>query len=185
MHINFSIDTANPNDIEDLVRLANSFSTSTICGTPGALGATANFSKPTQPQVVENSGSTGTGLILSPGASAGDAAGAEAVDAAVDAPAATRRGRKPKQEVAAPAPQDESAGGKAQQEADAEVPTTSGQSVPGLLTLDDVRAKLQAFTVAKGVPEGIALLKKFEAARISELPAEKYADFVKACEVTA
>ena len=130
-----------------------------------------------QPQVGENSGSTGTGLILSPGAGAGDAAGAEAVAAAVDVPAATRRGRKPKEAVV---PEGEPETAPA-----AEPPALTPASTGAVLSLDDVRAKLQAYTVAKGVPEGIALLKKFEAARISELPAEKYADFVKACEAVA
>lgn len=49
------------------------------------------------------------------------------------------------------------------------------------LTVDDVRAALQGFTAAKGVPAGLALLKTFGASRISELKAEDYAAFVKGC----
>jgi hypothetical protein len=50
-------------------------------------------------------------------------------------------------------------------------------------TLDDVRAALQAFTASKGMPEGIAVLKSFQAVRVSELKPEQYADFIKACAV--
>lgn len=50
-------------------------------------------------------------------------------------------------------------------------------------TLDDVRAALQSFTASKGMPEGIAVLKSFQAARVSELKPERYADFIKACAV--
>ncbi|HEX3139921.1 MAG TPA: hypothetical protein VHQ87_07690, partial [Rhizobacter sp.] len=54
------------------------------------------------------------------------------------------------------------------------------------LTIDDLRAALQRFTAAHGMPAGIELLKGFECARISEL-AEKGDDvkaaFVAKCPV--
>lgn len=148
------------------------------------------LTNPPQPQVGNNSGSTASGLsLLSPEGSAGNGA---AADAASPSPVVKGKpGRKPKDAAArageptpgtsaSPTDTSEAAGTSAS-------PSSASESAPPStnLTLDDVRAKLQAFTVAKGVPEGIALLKKFEAARISELPAEKYADFVVACEVAA
>lgn len=50
------------------------------------------------------------------------------------------------------------------------------------VSIDDVRAALQIFTGIEGVPAGIELLKKFGAARISELKVEDYAAFIEACQ---
>lgn len=60
-------------------------------------------------------------------------------------------------------------------------PAPAPESKP--VTLDEVRAALQAFTAAHGVPAGIELLKGFEAGRISELKPEQYGAFVKGCAV--
>jgi cellulase/cellobiase CelA1 len=54
--------------------------------------------------------------------------------------------------------------------------TADAKATP--LTIDDLRAALQRFTAANGMPAGIELLKGFDCARISEL-AEK-GDDVKA-----
>lgn len=50
------------------------------------------------------------------------------------------------------------------------------------VSIDDVRAALQAYTGIEGVPAGIDLLKRFGAARISELKVEDYAAFIEACQ---
>jgi len=163
VQITITFDPQNNDDVANVVHL-------------GAL-----FSRPTQPQVAA------VEVCIPP---------KTATPPDVQPAAKGKPDRKPKQEVAgqsgeapqtgaATAPSTESSGTAAASTAQAAASESSPAPSSASLTLDDVRAKLQAFTVAKGVPEGIALLKKFEAARISELPAEKYADFVKACEVAA
>ena len=159
VQITITFDPQNNDDVANIVHL-------------GAL-----FSRPTQPQAaaveVRIPPETATPPDVQPAAKG-------------------KPGRKPKQEAVVPAgeptpgtsasPTDTSEAASMS----ASPSSASASAQPSTnLTLDDVRAKLQAFTVAKGVPEGIALLKKFEAARISELPAEKYADFVLACKVAA
>ena len=52
---------------------------------------------------------------------------------------------------------------------------------PASLTLDDVRAALNAFVVANGIPAGTALVKEFKGSRVSDLSADSYAAFVQAC----
>ena len=52
---------------------------------------------------------------------------------------------------------------------------------PASLTLDDVRAALNAFVVANGIPAGTALVKAFNGSRVSDLPADSYQAFVQAC----
>lgn len=109
---------------------------------------------------------------------------------AAEAPAPAKRGRKAKEEAAAqvekPAPD---AGGSlapsvpeagSNAEVSDAVPTAKAASDKEL-SIDDVRAALQQFTVAHGVPKGIELLKEYGASRISELGAEHYAAFVEAC----
>jgi hypothetical protein len=49
-------------------------------------------------------------------------------------------------------------------------PATEQPSAP--VSIDDLRAALQGFTSAKGMPAGIELLKKFGCSRISELAAK-------------
>lgn len=101
---------------------------------------------------------------------------------ALDDPQPEKRkpGRKPKQEVAA------EPGGKpeystsAPTTASSETATTSAPAAPSL-SLDDIRAALQKYTQKHSIEAGIELLKKFGAQRVSELPAEKYAEFVGEC----
>lgn len=143
----------------------------------------------TQPQVVENSGSDGQGLDLSPGDTAVVAAsipGAEPEpkEAATPVKDAVKRTRRTKAEMeadAAPAPAPEVA--EAPKPEPVAAPVETAPSASAEATLDDVRAALQAFTAAKGVPAGIELLKEFGAARISELKAENFAAFIGKCNV--
>ena len=53
------------------------------------------------------------------------------------------------------------------------------------VTLDDVRAALSRVNEAKGMPVARAVLAQFGAARVSEVPMDKYADFILACEAEA
>lgn len=147
----------------------------------------------TQPQVVENSGSTGPALDLSPGDSAVTGASMTAAEAEPkDAPVVVKRTRRessnsalgsrlPQQldlPLVSPAPVEKSK---------PDAPTASKQEEPASGTpqnpasLDDVRTALQAFTAGRGVPAGIELLKEFGAARISELKAEQFAAFILKC----
>lgn len=77
-----------------------------------------------------------------------------------------KRGRKAKAEVEAEAP------------AEPADEATDNDNPP---SVDDVRAALQDYTVAHGIPAGTALLKEFGAARISELNEGDYHAFVKRC----
>ena len=62
------------------------------------------------------------------------------------------------------------------------VPVAGTVTEPASLTLDDVRAALNAFVVANGLPAGVALIKTFNGNRVSDLPADSYAAFVQACQ---
>ena len=53
---------------------------------------------------------------------------------------------------------------------------------PASLTLDDVRAALNAFVVANGIPAGVALVKEFKGSRVSDLSADSYEAFIQACQ---
>lgn len=114
---------------------------------------------------------------------------------------APRRTRKPKED-AQPAKEDAAAAVGKPSEAATSAPTTdtsmtattspqpeqpstessaaSATATPDL-TRDDARNALRTYTQKHGMDAGIALLQKFGAGRISELPADKYADFVKEC----
>lgn len=114
---------------------------------------------------------------------------------------ATRRTRKPKED-AQPAKEDAVAAVGKPGEVATSAPTTdtsttattspqpeqpstessaaSATATPDL-TLDDARNALRAYTQKHGMDAGISLLQKFGAGRISELPAEKYGEFVKEC----
>ena len=111
----------------------------------------------TQPQVVENSGSTGSAPTFTP-----------SDDAVVGA------------DVAGEQPEDKSAPTDVSEDTQSSAPAAESSTV---LTLDDVRAALQGFTAANGVPAGIELLKEFGATRISELKAEQFAAFMGKCSV--
>ena len=49
-------------------------------------------------------------------------------------------------------------------------------------TLDDVRAAVSALVATKGLPTAKRLLGEFDAGKVGDLPAEKYSDFLAACE---
>lgn len=50
-------------------------------------------------------------------------------------------------------------------------------------TADEVRAALQAFVGKHGMPDALVLLKTFDAERVSEVPAERYAEFIEKASV--
>lgn len=142
----------------------------------------------TQPEVVQNTGSTGPVPTLQPGDSA--VTGADvAVEQTEDksAPVVVKRGpgRPPKVKEEAAAQEGKSPAVSAETQppsgSPSEVP--AGGASAAAPTLDDVRAALQGFTGSKGVPAGIELLKEFAAARISELKAEQFAAFIEKCGV--
>lgn len=132
----------------------------------------------------------------------GEIQAVQAGDAETQEPAAEpekKRGRKPKAE---PAPVPEVVSGQEWKMPEAEpadtpdAPEVEAVAEPELpleaapvaapakaYTLDDVRGALHSLTVARGVPAGIELLKQFDAQRISELDAGRYAEFIKACAV--
>jgi len=161
MQITF--DTTNPKDLQILEQLFANLN----------LPAT---SADAQPEVASNTGSTATGLTLSPEGSGVDESAAPAVAPVTEKP---KRTRKAKEETA---PVEENVS-KETEKVDTSAEPVAASDKP--LTLDEVRAALQSFTATKGVPAGIELLKDFGATRISELAAEKYNDFVVKCEVAA
>lgn len=130
------------------------------------------FGEQAQPAVASNTGSTEP--VASP---TGDPAGspAQSQSEVVALPASTseavtepkKRGRKPKEDVVT-----------AEQAAAVDETACIEQPKARPITIDDLRAALQRFTAASGMPAGIELLKGFGCNRISEL-AEK-GDDVKA-----
>lgn len=174
MHITF--DTSNPSDLK-------------------ILSALLALAVAPQPEVGQN---TGTAVLSeSPSLPNEDSgvSGAAEVDAA-PAPEKAKRGRKPKAEkIDAPEDPKEppvvvtgqewiAPGNVEETDAPAAVEeTVSGADVSEAkpLTLDEVRAALQQFTTANGIPAGIALLKEFNAGRISELDASNYSAFAARC----
>lgn len=54
-------------------------------------------------------------------------------------------------------------------------------NVTKVVSLDDVRAALKAVQSKHGMAVVLEILKTFEKERISELPAEKYGEFIVAC----
>ena len=176
MQITF--DTANPHDLNILNRLLN-------------LACTQDA----QPAVAQNTGTSASGVShLSPEGSGVSEQGA--ADAAPAAPE-KKRGRKPKAEnpVVVKTGEEWIGAAKAVEELNAEVseeaaaaeepeaPVVQETADPATFTIDEVRAALQQFTAAKGVPAGIELLKKFGAGRISELAEGDYASFVAECSL--
>lgn len=79
--------------------------------------------------------------------------------------------------------------------ADAETPAASPQSDPTPAkekdenavtpSKDDVRAALGKLNESKGLEVAMAVLKQFDAQRISDLAENQYAEFIKACEAGA
>lgn len=182
MQINIHLDTEHITATERAILVAIA----------GASSPAAAVSPQPQPEVGENTGTSSTGITLSPGAAGvGEPVGSDAPGSAPEITAfeAPKRTRKPKQETAA-APVGEPAA-SATAEASSAQPSTAGDAPAAAtpadtatkLTLDDVRARLQAFTGTKGIDAGLALLGEFKAGRISELKAEDYPAFVAKCEV--
>lgn len=151
-----------------------------------------------QPAVARNTGSS----TSVPSLSTEGAAVSEGVDVAGETPEAKstpsasekpKRGRKPKEETVSGAETAQVSEHAQSVSASATAPTISEEAatiepdaaeVPAAsstLTLDDVRAALQKFTAAKGIPAGIELLGQFGAARVSEVKAEDFAAFVEKC----
>jgi hypothetical protein len=123
-----------------------------------------------QPTVTHNGGTTATGLTLSPEGSGVSGAVAEA---AAPAPVKEKKAKKPVA-TAEEAPTSNTS------VADTAASVASSTDKP--LSLDEVRAALQQFTASNGVPAGIELLKKYNAARISELGEEHYGAFIADCQ---
>ena len=133
-----------------------------------------------QPAVAENTGTTASGSTLSPeGSGVSGEAGALGVPGADKpaSPAPEKKTRKAKVTEAA-APSQGNPG-----DSDAQSTPEPGAPSAAAPTIDEVRAALQSFTTAKGMPAAIELLKSYNAGRISELKPEQYADFVKKCNV--
>lgn len=145
-----------------------------------------------QPAVAQNTGTTGPEVsTLSSGASGVDEGAATAAAPVTEKAKRTRKPKEEKPEVvtgqewkAAAEQVEKPVDTQAAEEpapleaAPAEAAAASPSKV---YSLDEVRAALQQFTAAKGVPAGIELLKKFGAGRISELADTDYASFVAEC----
>lgn len=132
-----------------------------------------------QPQVGENSGSVSTVTPFSTGAGTVTGAGAVGVSAADQpAPALVKKVKARKEPVVVEAAPEEA---NPTFEDVPELPeaTPEAQAPRGDLSLDDARDALKACTAKHGMDAGIALLKKFSAARISELAPSDYAAFIK------
>lgn len=128
-----------------------------------------------QPEVASNTGTTGSGLSTL----SADASGVsgEAVQHAAS-PAPEKKGRAKK---SAPSAEAQPESSEASGAADTTATATTASPTDKPLTLDEVRAALQAYTASKGVPAGIELLKKYGAGRISELAEGDFAAFVADC----
>ena len=149
--------------------------------------------KAAQSEVAKNTDTTATGSALSLEGRGVSGAGALGVPEAVQPAPAPVKTRTMKEGIAASkAKKAEKEAAAAAEFASKQVPLDLPEANPAPseatpvvasepLTLDDVRAALQAFTATQGVPAGIALLKEYDAARISELKSEQYGDFIMAC----
>lgn len=112
-----------------------------------------------QPAVAQNntgSNVSGAPLILTP--SEDVTVSNEAAPPAASAPVKKRHSRSKPEEPVAPPP---------------EPPKT----------LDDIRAALQDYAGKHGIPASIDLLKKFNAARVSEVDESDYDHFIDLCEL--
>lgn len=98
------------------------------------------------------------------GVSVGDAASVSSLtEAAPNSAEKPKRGRKPKEDKAAPV----------------EEPAAVGEAKP--VSIDDVRAALQSYTVKNGMEAGINLLAEYQASRVGELNEAHFAEFVEKC----
>lgn len=188
MHISLNTDHLNDIDQQVIHALSRALSAPQII--PAQSQPASGPAGQPQPQVGDNSGTSASGSLPSEGAGVSGEA-AQANGAASPAPVIekAKRGPKPKAkedaaaQVGEPAPSPAPASAQPSNEIS---PGSSPSATPAAdpaLTLDDVRAKLQAFTAVKGIEAGIELLKTFDAGRISELPAARYAEFAGKCAV--
>lgn len=151
MQISFNFDTSNPADVAALTTVLASLDKA--------------MAKPAAPDAVQKMDAT----------PASEPVAETALEPVAEKP---KRGRKPKEQAAAPVVEED-------------VPTAEPQvdepqithSDPAVFTLDEVRSALQQYTAAKGIGAGVALLKEFGAGRISELAESDYASFVAGCAV--
>lgn len=200
MKLNFEIDLAT--DSRESISMAANFlqQLTNAVRKPAQIFPVVASTGNSQPAVEQNTGNDGTGLSPSPGAVivgvdsvvAGEIpeAKTESTSTVTDAPAEAKRRGRPRKEVTgmpvgksepqSPASTEDSAPKVESSSTSTDAETAPTKSEP--LTLDDVRAALQEFTGAKGVPAGIELLREFGAARVSELPADRYAEFVGQCK---
>lgn len=108
--------------------------------------------------------------VETPAQTASEAPSEPATD--VEAATPAKRGRKPKNEL------------KTDPEVEVQPePVVVAEPELRALSIDEVRAALQQYTAAKGVPAGIELLKEYGAGRISELSSSQYPLFVERCAV--
>lgn len=161
MKITLTFDTASAQDAQALASLLGNLNTAGL----------SNLTATAQPEVACN-----PGTVASAAPSTVDGNGVSEPVAANPAPAASeikKRGRvKPEMREEAESESEPQAEPQAEQETELKP-----------YTIDDVRAALQQFTGVKGVPAGIALLKEFDAGRISELNASEYSHFISRCAV--
>lgn len=142
----------------------------------------ASFPGNTQPQVV-NSGSV---AALEHGAD--NAVASASTPGEADAPVKRGRGRPRKDASTQTVEPEQNAVEQEETAPEAEIPVVepeqnSVEPEPAkAYTIDDVRAALQAFTAEHGMADGIALLKNFGAARVSELKVGDYAAFIAGCQ---
>jgi len=159
MQITF--DTTNPSDLRLLERFLNTLE-----------------SAPTQPEVVQNTGTAASAVSLPFGAE-GSGVSAPAVGQSTPAAPEKKRGRPAKEKAEAVV--DEPAVEAASEPVVEVIAVDNVVENTTPATLDDVRAALQGFVGKNGMPAGLELLKEFECARISELSTDQYAAFMARC----
>ncbi len=63
--------------------------------------------------------------------------------------------------------------------------STSTASVEPATTLEGVREALETVVDKRGMSDGLEILKSYGAAKLSDLPQDRYADFVTVCQEAA
>lgn len=174
-------DTQNPNEIrfvaEMLTRLANR----------AANDNTTNA----QPEVASNTGSTVSGSSPTIGVFPPEDSGVSGDEAATAAstPAVEKRRGRPAKVKLDPTPEPDPIRIQVPARPSVPEPEPTPEPVAAVpvadkaLTMDDVRTALESFIAKHGLPDGKALLKTYNAGRISELAVEAYAEFIQACSV--
>lgn len=187
MHISFSFDTDGAT-LSDATFL-------------NALAESIRAMLQPQPAVGENTGTSASGSVsLTEGAGVSGEVASGANAASSPAPEKRKPGRPTKEAlearkaVEAAAMAGHAQGGAAAPTGETQAQgsgmvagsASAGEEKPAgdtkAYTLDDVRAKLQAFTTAKTIDAGLDLLREFGASRVSEVKPEQYAEFMAKCE---